>query len=190
MSKKTRQILQDINLALAIVALALAYIALASCGPAVKMTTEQRDSVTIHVRDSIRFRDSLILVPVPEGSDKANLPDTDTSYLSTGIAESTAYVKDGQLHHSLRNKAGKDGGEGTDPLPQDRRARGGAEGAVEVAALHPGPRLCGTDCRSCVDDLETITSGIIFVTVTKKFFISDLVQKIERSHVVRYGFFS
>lgn len=67
--------------------------------------TEQRDSVTIRVRDSIRFRDSLILVPVPEGSDKANLPDTDTSYLSTGIAESTAYVKDGQLHHSLRNKS-------------------------------------------------------------------------------------
>lgn len=75
-----------------------------SCGPA-KMMTEQRDSVIIHVRDSIRFRDSLILVPVPEGSDKANLPDTDTSYLSTGIAESTAYVKDGQLHHSLRNKS-------------------------------------------------------------------------------------
>ena len=105
MNKKTRQILQDINLALAIVALALACIALASCGPAVKITAEQRDSVTIHVRDSIRFRDSLILVPVPEGSDKANLPDTDTSYLSTGIAESTAYVKDGQLHHSLRNKS-------------------------------------------------------------------------------------
>lgn len=98
MSKKTRQILQDIILA-------LACIALASCGPAFKITAEQRDSVTIHVRDSIRFRDSLIFVPVPEGSDKANLPDTDTSYLSTGIAESTAYVKNGQLHHSLRNKS-------------------------------------------------------------------------------------
>jgi hypothetical protein len=76
----------------------------ASCGPA-KMMTEQHDSVIIHVRDSVVFRDSVILVPVPEGSDKANLPDTDTSYLSTGIAESTAYVKDGQLHHSLRNKS-------------------------------------------------------------------------------------
>ena len=74
------------------------------CGPAKMIVEQQRDSVIIHVRDSIRFRDSLILVPVPEGSDKANLPATDTSYLSTGIAESTAYVKDGQLHHSLRNK--------------------------------------------------------------------------------------
>lgn len=75
------------------------------CGPAKMIVEQQRDSVIIHVRDSIRFRDSLILVPVPEGSDKANLPDTDTSYLLTGIAESTAYVKDGQLHHSLRNRS-------------------------------------------------------------------------------------
>lgn len=75
-----------------------------SCGPA-KMMTEQRDSVIIHVRDSVVLRDSVILVPIPEGSDKAKLPDTDTSYLSTSVAESTAYVKDGQLHHSLRNRS-------------------------------------------------------------------------------------
>ena len=78
---------------------------MASCTGPRELAEFQRDSVIVHVRDSIRFRDSLILVPVPEGSDKANLPDTDTSYLSTGIAESTAYVKDGQLHHSLRNKS-------------------------------------------------------------------------------------
>ena len=78
---------------------------MASCAGPRELAEFQRDSVSVHVRDSIRFRDSLILVPVPEGSDKANLPDTDTSYLSTGIAESTAYVKDGQLHHSLRNKS-------------------------------------------------------------------------------------
>lgn len=75
-----------------------------SCGPA-KMMTEQRDSVIIHVRDSVVLRDSVILVPIPEGSDNAKLPDTDTSYLSTSVAESTAYVKDGQLHHSLRNRS-------------------------------------------------------------------------------------
>ena len=78
---------------------------MASCPGPRELAEFPRDSVIVHVRDSIRFRDSLILVPVPEGSDKANLPDTDTSYLSTGIAESTAYVKDGQLHHSLRNKS-------------------------------------------------------------------------------------
>lgn len=78
---------------------------LASCGAGRRLQEYQRDSVAMVIRDSIRFRDSIILVPVPEGSDKANLPDTDTSYLSTGIAESTAYVKDGQLHHSLRNRS-------------------------------------------------------------------------------------
>ena len=63
----------------------------------------QRDSVVV-IRDSVRFRDSLVLVPVPQGSDKAVLPDSDTSHLETDIAESIAYVADGQLHHALRNK--------------------------------------------------------------------------------------
>ena len=63
----------------------------------------QRDSIVV-IRDSIRFRDSLVLVPVPQGSDKAVLPDSDTSRLETDIAESVAYVADGKLHHTLRNK--------------------------------------------------------------------------------------
>lgn len=63
----------------------------------------QRDSVVV-IRDSVRFRDSLVLVPVPQESDKAVLPDSDTSRLETDIAESVAYVADGQLHHVLRNK--------------------------------------------------------------------------------------
>lgn len=63
----------------------------------------QRDSVVV-IRDSVRFRDSLVLVPVPQGSDKAVLPDSDTSRLDTDVAESVAYVADGKLHHTLRNK--------------------------------------------------------------------------------------
>ena len=63
----------------------------------------QRDSVVV-IRDSVRFRDSLVLVPVPQGSDKAVLPDSDTSRLETDIAESVADVADGKLHHTLRNK--------------------------------------------------------------------------------------
>lgn len=78
---------------------------LASCGAGRRLQEYQRDSVAVVIRDSIRFRDSIILVPVPEGADKAKLPDTDTSHLSTGIAESTAFVKDGQLHHTLRNRS-------------------------------------------------------------------------------------
>lgn len=70
-----------------------------------KVMLEQKDSTVIHIKDSIRFRDSLVLVPVPEGSDKAKLPDTDTSFLQTSVAESEAFVKDGVLHHSLRNRS-------------------------------------------------------------------------------------
>lgn len=68
-------------------------------------TVEVFDTEVIHIRDSIRFRDSLVLVPVPEGTDKAKLPDTDTSFLQTSMAESEAFVKDGVLHHSLRNRS-------------------------------------------------------------------------------------
>ena len=68
-------------------------------------TVEIFDTEIVHIKDSIRFRDSLILVPVPEGADKAKLPDTDTSFLKTSMAESEAFVKDGVLHHSLRNRS-------------------------------------------------------------------------------------
>lgn len=70
-----------------------------------KVVLDQRDSTVIHIKDSIRFRDSLVLVPVPEGTDKAKLPDTDSSFLQTSVAESEAFVKDGVLHHSLRNRS-------------------------------------------------------------------------------------
>ncbi len=104
MNKKTKKILEDVNIVLTFIALALALLALTSCG-AVATLTEQRDSLVVHVRDSIVYRDSIIYVPVPEGGDKAKLPDTDTSFLQTSVAESEAYVKDGVLHHSLRNRS-------------------------------------------------------------------------------------
>lgn len=68
-------------------------------------TVQLFDTEIVHIKDSIRYRDSLILVPVPEGADKAKLPDTDTSVLKTSVAESEAFVKDGVLHHSLRNRS-------------------------------------------------------------------------------------
>ena len=70
-----------------------------------KVVLEQKDSTVINIKDSIRFRDSLVLVPVPEGADKAKLPDTDTSFLQTSVAESEAFVKDGVLYHFLRNRS-------------------------------------------------------------------------------------
>lgn len=83
----------------------IAAVAVAGCAAPCHVVDYQKDSTVVHIVDSIRIIDSLILVPVPEGSDKAKLPDTDTSYLSTLVAESEAFVKDGVLHHSLRNKS-------------------------------------------------------------------------------------
>lgn len=77
---------------------------LTGCAAPRVVQDSQRDSVAVIVRDSLILRDSVVLVPVPEGTDKAVLPDTDTSRLTTGLAESVAYVKDGKLHHSLRNR--------------------------------------------------------------------------------------
>ena len=76
-----------------------------SCA-APKVVVVQRDSMVIHVKDSISFRDSVILVPIPEGADKAMLPDTDTSYLETSVAKSTAFIDEGgRICHTLTNKS-------------------------------------------------------------------------------------
>lgn len=87
------------------IACMIAAVVVAGCAAPCHVVDYQKDSTVVHIVDSIRIIDSLILVPVPEGSDKAKLQDTDTSYLCTSVAESEAFVKDGMLHHSLRNKS-------------------------------------------------------------------------------------
>ena len=78
-----------------------------SCGPAKHTTQIQKDSVIVEIRDSVIIRDTVIQAAIPAEADRAILPDTDTSRLSTSLAESEAYVKNGKLHHSLRNKSEK-----------------------------------------------------------------------------------
>lgn len=86
--------------------LLLSLIMLAGCGPAGVVSDARRDSSYTHVVDSVYIRDTVVQWRVPEGSDSARIPDSDTSRLETGLARSTAYVKDGELHHTLDNKAG------------------------------------------------------------------------------------
>lgn len=64
----------------------------------------QRDSVRVETIERTIYKDSLIYVPVPSGESSAVLPDSDTSHLETLLAESEAFVKNGQLHHSLKNR--------------------------------------------------------------------------------------
>ena len=78
---------------------------LAGCGPARVASDAQRDSSYTHIVDSVYIRDTVVQWRIPEGSSSARVPDTDTSHLETSLAQSTAYVKDGQLHHTLSHKA-------------------------------------------------------------------------------------
>ena len=77
----------------------------ASCGPAKVVQDYQKDSVVTVIKDTTIYRDSIIYVKIEAEKDSDVLSDTDTSRLSTRFAESEAYVSNGQLHHSLRNKS-------------------------------------------------------------------------------------
>lgn len=77
---------------------------LCSCAAQKAAQETQRDSVRVETIERTVYKDSIIFVPLPAENDAASLPDSDTSRLETSLAESEAFVKDGQLHHSLRNK--------------------------------------------------------------------------------------
>lgn len=78
---------------------------LVGCGSARRIPIEtQKDSVRIEIRDSVIFRDSIVLVPVPVESSNVILPADDSSHIETSLAISDAYIQEGKLHHSLRNK--------------------------------------------------------------------------------------
>lgn len=83
----------------------LAIMVCVGCGPAKIVTEFQRDSVMVFVRDSVFVRDTIVMADIPAESGANVLPDSDTSFLQTSLAESKAFVKNGQLHHTLRNRS-------------------------------------------------------------------------------------
>ena len=85
--------------------LLLAIMVCVACGPTKVVTEFQRDSVIVHVRDSVFVRDTIVKVEIPAESGANILPDTDTSFLATSLAESRAFIENGRLHHTLRNKS-------------------------------------------------------------------------------------
>lgn len=85
--------------------LLLAIMTVCSCGPTKVMTELQRDSVFINVRDSVFVRDTIVMAEIPAESGVNVLPNTDTSYLATSLAESRAFIENGRLYHTLRNKS-------------------------------------------------------------------------------------
>ena len=57
-----------------------------------------------HIKDSVIFRDSIIFVQVPKESTSAIVASSDSSHLETEVAASDAWIEEGRLHHTLRNK--------------------------------------------------------------------------------------
>ena len=83
----------------------LAIMVCVSCGPTKVVTDFQRDSVYVYVQDTVMIRDTIVQAQIPDESGANILPDSDTSFLRTSVAESEAFVKDGLLHHTLRNRS-------------------------------------------------------------------------------------
>lgn len=85
----------------------MVYLLLSLCGCSAQrgVLTVQKDSVRTVISERVVYRDTVIHVPVPAEQDHAVLQDTDTSRLSTSLAESEAFVLEGKLHHTLRNKS-------------------------------------------------------------------------------------
>ena len=78
---------------------------MASCAGTRELAEFQRDSVIVHVRDSVFLHDTVIMWKIPPESGANTLPDSDTSFLSTNLAESRAFIENGRLHHTLRNRS-------------------------------------------------------------------------------------
>lgn len=70
-----------------------------------RVTDVQRDSVFHYIQDSLYIRDTVILWQIPPESGANVLPDSDTSFLQTNLAESKAYIENGKLNHTLRNRS-------------------------------------------------------------------------------------
>lgn len=82
----------------------LLLISLASCAAPKVVQDYQRDTVITVIREEIMYRDTVVFVPIPQQEDRAVLPDSDTSHLETMLATSDAWVNQGRLHHTLRQK--------------------------------------------------------------------------------------
>lgn len=79
--------------------------AIAGCCPARHLTTSTYDTIRTEVREVVRLVTDTVEVQVPIEVQTAIVPDS--SHLETSYATSYAYLTaEGQLFHSLNNKAG------------------------------------------------------------------------------------
>ena len=92
-------------------AILLALLILQGCGVCrhfqPKEETNVKDSLVLHIKDSLAIKWVPVEVPVPVEVMREIVPAEDSSHLETSVAESVAYIDStGRLHHSLQNKPG------------------------------------------------------------------------------------
>lgn len=77
-------------------------VVLTGCGVSKQL---EPDVVYIEKRDTVIFRDTVLMVQLRDSVIYQKTDISEKSHLETDIATSDAWVSDGQLHHELRNKA-------------------------------------------------------------------------------------
>lgn len=77
-------------------------VVLTGCGVSKQL---EPDVVYIEKRDTVIFRDTVLMVQLRDSIVYQKVDISEKSHLETDIATSDAWVVDGQLHHKLRNKA-------------------------------------------------------------------------------------
>lgn len=79
------------------------------CGLGKHLPTEThtKDSTVVNYVDStvISIKDSTVFIQLPAEESSAILPDGYHSHVRTSLAESDAWVEDGLLHHTIRNRS-------------------------------------------------------------------------------------
>lgn len=86
--------------------LSITLVALLISGCCIPSKCEYFNSITERVierQDSIVFFPMIVPVPIPAEKAASEVSVTDTSTIKTSVAESTAWVEDGRLHHNMRN---------------------------------------------------------------------------------------
>lgn len=86
-----------------------ALLGLSGCGVlrCPKPELQVRDSLVLHIKDSLAIRYIPVEVPVPVEVMREIIPSSDSSHLETSVARSDAFIDStGHLHHTLENKAG------------------------------------------------------------------------------------
>lgn len=85
-----------------------ALLCLSGCGVlrCQKPELQVKDSLVLHIKDSLAIRYIPVEVPVPVEVIREIIPSSDSSHLETSVARSDAFIDStGNLHHTLENKA-------------------------------------------------------------------------------------